>query len=87
MLNSIKGNYITTSIEAEKAFNKNQHLIIKNSSPSRKKEIFLKLKITSTKSLMLIWNLMMRDNAFPKDREQDKDVCSHPFYSTLYWKP
>ena len=54
MLNSIKGNYITTSIEAEKAFNKNQHLIIKNSSPSRKKEIFLKLKITTTKSLMLI---------------------------------
>ena len=55
MLNSIKGkNYIITSIEAEKAFNKNQHLIIKNSSPSRKKEIFLKLKITSTKSLVLI---------------------------------
>ena len=22
-----------------------------------------------------------------QDQEQDKDVCSHHFYSTQYWKP
>ena len=38
MLNIIEEkNYITTSIEAKKAFNKKPHLIIKNFSPSRNK--------------------------------------------------
>lgn len=27
-----------------------------------------------------------RQTAFPEDQDQDKDVCSHHFQSTSYWK-
>ena len=80
---------MTISVDEEKAFDKIQHSFVRKilSKLGIERNFLNLIKDIKKKSLPLTSHFIVKDQVLsPTDWEQDKDVHSHHFYSTLHWR-